>query len=60
MDGVRLSDGEMARFKHNDPADLERVISKLPAEAGKLIIVDGVFSMEGDICPLPEIVKICK
>ena len=60
LDGVRLSDGEMIRFKHNDMADLERVISKLPAEAGKLIIVDGVFSMEGDICPLPEIVKIGK
>jgi len=60
LDGVRLSDGEMVRFKHNDLADLERVISKLPEEAGKLIIVDGVFSMEGDICPLPEIVKIGK
>lgn len=60
LDGVKLSDGEMVRFKHNDMADLERVISKLPEEAGKLIIVDGVFSMEGDICPLPEIVKIGK
>ncbi len=60
LDGVRLSDGEMVRYKHNDMADLERVIAKLPAEAGKLIIVDGVFSMEGDICPLPEIVKIGK
>ena len=60
LDGVRLSEGEMVRFKHNDMADLERVMAKLPAEAGKLIIVDGVFSMEGDICPLPEIVKIAK
>ena len=60
LDGIKLSDGEMVRFKHNEPGDLERVISKLPAEAGKLIIVDGVFSMEGDICPLPEIVKIAK
>ena len=60
LDGVKLSDGEMVRFKHNDPADLERVLAKLPAEAGKLIITDGVFSMEGDICPLPEIVKIGK
>ena len=60
LDGVRLSDGEMVRFKHNDMADLERVLAKLPEEAGKLIIVDGVFSMEGDICPLPEIVKIAK
>ena len=60
LDGVKMSEGEMVRFKHNDPADLERVLAKLPAEAGKLIIVDGVFSMEGDICPLPEIVKIGK
>ena len=60
LDGVRLSDGEMVRYKHNDMADLERVLSKLPADAGKLIITDGVFSMEGDICPLPEIVKIGK
>jgi len=60
LDGVRLSGGEMVRFKHNDMADLERVISKIPADAGKLIIVDGVFSMEGDICPLPEVVKIGK
>ena len=60
LDGVRLSGGEMVRFKHNDMADLERVMAKIPAEAGKLIIVDGVFSMEGDICPLPEVVKIGK
>lgn len=60
LDGVKLSDADMVRFKHNDMADLERVLSKLPPEAGKLIIVDGVFSMEGDICPLPDIVKIGK
>jgi len=60
LDGIKMSEGEMVRFKHNDMADLERVLAKLPAEAGKLIIVDGVFSMEGDICPLPDIVKIGK
>lgn len=60
LDGVRLSGADMVRFKHNDMADLERVLAKLPPEAGKLIIVDGVFSMEGDICPLPDIVKIGK
>jgi len=60
LDGVRLSGAEMVRFKHNDMADLQRVLAKLPEEAGKLIIVDGVFSMEGDICPLPEIVKLAK
>lgn len=60
LDGVRLSGAEMVRFKHNDMADLERVLAKLPPDAGKLIIVDGVFSMEGDICNLPEIVKLAK
>ncbi len=60
LDGIKMSEGEMVRFKHNDMADLERVLAKLPAEAGKLIIVDGVFSMEGDICPLSDLVKIGK
>ena len=60
LDGIKMSEGEMVRFKHNDTTDLERVLAKLPADAGKLIIVDGVFSMEGDICPLPDIVKIGK
>ncbi len=60
LDGIKMSEGEMVRFKHNDMADLERVLAKIPQDAGKLIIVDGVFSMEGDICPLPDIVKIGK
>lgn len=60
LDGVKLSDAQMLRFKHNDPEDLDRVLSKVDPEAGRLVIVDGVFSMEGDICPLPEIVKVCK
>ena len=58
LDGVKLSEAEMVRFKHNDMKDLEIVLSKIPEEKGKLIIVDGVFSMEGDICNLPEIVKL--
>jgi 8-amino-7-oxononanoate synthase len=60
LDGVKLSESEMVRFKHNDMADLERVLSKIGPEKGKLIIVDGVFSMEGDICNLPELVKLGK
>ena len=60
LDGVKLSEAEMVRFKHNDMKDLEIVLSKIPEEKGKLIIVDGVFSMEGDICNLPEIVKLAK
>jgi 8-amino-7-oxononanoate synthase len=60
LDGVKLSDGEMLRFKHNDMQDLERILSKIEDDKGKLIIVDGVFSMEGDICNLPEIVRLAK
>ncbi len=60
LDGVKLSEAEMVRFKHNDMQDLEHVLSKIDDSKGKLIIVDGVFSMEGDICNLPEIVKLAK
>lgn len=55
-----MSQGEMKRFKHNDPDSLEDVLSKLPDDAGKLVVVDGVYSMGGDIAPLPELVEICK
>ena len=55
VDGARLSWGEIKRFRHNDMADLERVLASLPDEAGKLVVVDGLFSMGGDIAPLPEI-----
>ena len=60
VDGCRLSFGEMKRFRHNNTADLERVLGLLPQERGKLVVVDGVFSMAGDIAPLPEIVEICQ
>ncbi len=51
---------EMARYKHNDMNDLERVIAKLPADAGKLIVSDGVFSTGGEIVDLPHLNKIAK
>ena len=60
VDGRRLSFAKQLRFKHNDMDDLERVLQKLPEEAVKLIVVDGVFSMEGDLCKLPEIVELKK
>ena len=60
VDGAMLSRGEMKRFKHNDLDDLDRVLSNLPKDAAKLVIVDGVYSMGGDIAPLPEIAEICK
>jgi len=60
LDGCRLSHGELRRFKHNNPEDLERVLKELGPNHGKLVIVDGVFSMEGDISPIPEISKVCR
>ena len=60
VDGCFLARGTMKRFRHNDPSDLERVLSKLPEDAGKLVVVDGVFSMGGDIAPLPDIIPLCK
>ncbi|MCY4464399.1 MAG: aminotransferase class I/II-fold pyridoxal phosphate-dependent enzyme [Chloroflexi bacterium] len=59
VDGVAMSRGQMKRFKHNDIDDLERVLCRVPDEAGKLVIVDGVYSMGGDFARLPEIVTIC-
>lgn len=52
--------GEVIRYKHNDMADLERVIKKVPKEAGKLIVTDGVFSTGGEIVDLPTLNKIAK
>ncbi len=60
LDGCSLSNGEIRRFKHNDMNDLNKVLASIGPDRGKLVIVDGVFSMEGDICPLPEIVTISK
>lgn len=51
---------EFKRYKHNDMEDLESVLKKLPMEAGKLIVTDGVFSVTGEIVNLPELLKIAK
>ena len=58
VDGRRLSFATQLHYKHNDMEDLERVLKNLPHEAIKLIIVDGVFSMEGDLATLPAIVEL--
>ena len=58
VDGRRLSFATQLHYKHNDMEDLERVLAKLPHEAIKLIVVDGVFSMEGDLAKLPQIVEL--
>ncbi len=59
-DGCKLSYGTMLRYRHNDMEDLEKKLASLPIETGKLIVTDGVFSMGGDICNLPEIVRLAK
>lgn len=60
VDGRRLSFATQLRYKHNDMDDLERILQKLPDEAVKLIVVDGVFSMEGDVANLPKIIELKK
>ena len=60
VDGCRLALGRMRRFEHNDPEDLERVLAACREDAGKLVVVDGVFSMGGDIARLPELIPICQ
>lgn len=60
IDGCRLSFGKLRRYKHNDMRELEKELSKCETNSGKLIIVDGVFSMEGDLANLPAIVELAK
>jgi 8-amino-7-oxononanoate synthase len=60
VDGCKLSYGQMKRFPHNDMAGLERVLKGIPDDKGKLVIIDGVYSMGGDIAPLPHLVEACK
>lgn len=60
VDACRLSFASIHKFKHNDMTDLERLLVSVEKDVGKLIVVDGVFSMEGDLSKLPEIVKIAK
>ncbi len=60
VDGRRLSFATQLKYKHNDMEDLEKMIQKCEPERVKLIVVDGVFSMEGDLCKLPEIVELKK
>jgi 8-amino-7-oxononanoate synthase len=59
-DGARLAVGaDVKKFKHNDPADLRRLLALNGDRNGRMLVVDGVFSMEGDIAPLPEYADIC-
>lgn len=60
IDACRMAFGSVYKFKHNDIDDLDRVLSSLDEETGKMIVVDGVFSMEGDLADLPGIVEVSK
>ncbi len=60
IDGCRLSFGKMVRFPHKDMDALDARLAELEPEAGKLVVVDGVFSMEGDVIPLPRVAEICR
>jgi 8-amino-7-oxononanoate synthase len=58
IDGARLSFAHVRKFAHNDPTELRRLMMADRSARGRLVVVDGVFSMEGDIAPLPELVKV--
>lgn len=60
VDGAKLSWGNTKRFHHNDMANLEHILENIPPQKGRLVVVDGLYSMEGDIAPLPEIIALCK
>jgi 8-amino-7-oxononanoate synthase len=60
VDGCCLARGQMLRFKHNDIKSLERALQRAGPNCGKLVVVDGVFSMGGDLAPLPEIAPLCR
>ncbi len=60
IDGTRLSFSKTIKYRHNDMNDLERRLNTIPEEAIKVIVVDGIFSMEGDIVRLPELVSLAQ
>ena len=60
VDGCLMSGAMFRRFKHNDMADLEKRLSQAPSDVAKLVIADAVFSMDGDIIDLPNVVKLCQ
>ena len=60
LDGCTLSQGTLVRYGHNDMADLEEKLDRLPPGANALIITDGIFSMEGDLCDLPRICALAR
>ncbi|MDH3674179.1 MAG: aminotransferase class I/II-fold pyridoxal phosphate-dependent enzyme [Anaerolineae bacterium] len=60
VDGCLLSRSKFVRFDHNDMADLEKALAEVPGRSGKLVVADAVFSMDGDIIDLPEVIRLCR
>jgi len=60
MEATRMVWGKVVKFKHNDMADFERVVQANNDTAGKLVVVDGVYSVTGELCPLPELMEIAE
>ncbi|HVG95066.1 MAG TPA: aminotransferase class I/II-fold pyridoxal phosphate-dependent enzyme [Planctomycetota bacterium] len=60
IDGCRLAFGKLVKYRHNDVDDLERLLKETPCDGGRLIVTDGVFSMLGDLAPLPGIVALAR
>jgi 8-amino-7-oxononanoate synthase len=60
VDGAKMSQGETVRFNHGDLAGLERKLQRVPEGTGTMVIVDGVYSMEGDIADLPNLIKVAQ
>jgi 7-keto-8-aminopelargonate synthetase-like enzyme len=59
-DGCKMGDAEIVAFRHNDVEALEKRLKRLPAEAGKLVVLEGVYSMMGDVAPLKEMIRVSK
>lgn len=59
-DGCRLSDAETIRFRHNSPEDLAKRLARLPEEGSRLVVVEGLYSMLGDVAPLDEFVAVAR
>lgn len=60
IDGCKMAFGQMKRFMHNDVESLDRALASIPEKAGRLVVVDGVFSMGGETAPLPDMIPVCK
>ena len=59
-DGCKMSDATVVRFRHNDPDDLDRRLKRIDSSAGRLVVVEGLYSMLGDLAPLKELVAVAK